>query len=431
MTKTIELRRVVVTGVGLVTPVGIGTQESWDSILKGVSGAATFDDSIDHAGFSVHFGCQVKGFDIENYMNPREAKRVDKFVHFTVASAHMAKEDAGLELDKINLDRCGSIFASGIGGILSVEQQLRKYLENYGDGEGDKPRKAAKRISPFSVPLLMVNAGCGQVAIELGFKGVNYAPVTACASGSHAIGLAFRHIQVGDADLIVTGGSEAGIGIMGLGGFSSMKALSTRNDNPSKACRPFDLNRDGFVMGEGAGSIVLEELEHAKARGAKIYAEVIGYGFTDDASHITAPSEKGEGIARAMSIAMEQGGVKVDEIDYINAHGTSTPLNDKSECAGIKLALGDDNASKVSVSSTKSCTGHMLGAAGGVELGFCALAIRDGIVPPTINYETLDPDCDLDITPNIAKKRDIKFAMSNSLGFGGHNASLLLGRYEE
>ena len=313
-----------------------------------------------------------------------------------------------------------------------LSKQLRKYLENYGDCEGDKPRKAAKRISPFSVPLLMVNAGCGQVAIELGFKGVNYAPVTACASGSHAIGLAFRHIQVGDADLIVTGGSEAGIGIMGLGGFSSMKALSTRNDDPSKACRPFDLNRDGFVMGEGAGSIVLEELEHAKARGAKIYAEVIGYGFTDDASHITAPSEKGEGIARAMSICNGARWSKgLDEIDYINAHGTSTPLNDKSECAGIKLALGDDNASKVSVSSTKSCTGHMLGAAGGVELGFCALAIRDGIVPPTINYETLDPDCDLDITPNIAKKRDIKFAMSNSLGFGGHNASLLLGRYEE
>ncbi len=431
MSKTIELRRVVITGVGLVTPVGVGTQESWDSILKGVSGAATFDDSIDHAGFSVHFGCQVKDFDIEKYMNPREAKRVDKFVHFTVASAQMAKEDAALDLEKINLERCGSVFASGIGGILSVEEQLRKYLENYGDGEGDKPRKAAKRISPFSVPLLMVNAGCGQVAIEFGFKGINYAPVTACASGSHAIGLAFRHIQVGDADVMITGGSEAGIGIMGLGGFSSMKALSTRNDDPARACRPFDKDRDGFVMGEGAGSLVLEELEHAKARGAKIYAEVIGYGFTDDASHITAPSDKGEGIARAMNIAMAHGDVKPDEIDYINAHGTSTPLNDKSECAGIKLALGEENSRKVSVSSTKSCTGHMLGAAGGVELGFCALAIRDGIVPPTINYENPDPDCDLDVTPNKPKKRDIRYAMSNSLGFGGHNASLLIGRYEE
>ncbi len=431
MSKTIELRRVVITGVGLVTPVGVGTQQSWDSILKGVSGAATFDDSIDHAGFSVHFGCQVKDFDIANYMNPREAKRVDKFVHFTVASAQMAKEDAALDLEKTNLERCGSVFASGIGGILSVEEQLRKYLENYGDGEGDKPRKAAKRISPFSVPLLMVNAGCGQVAIEFGFKGVNYAPVTACASGSHAIGLAFRHIQVGDADVMITGGSEAGIGIMGLGGFSSMKALSTRNDDPARACRPFDKDRDGFVMGEGAGSLVLEELEHAKARGAKIYAEVIGYGFTDDASHITAPSDKGEGIARAMNIAMAHGDVKPEEIDYINAHGTSTPLNDKSESAGIKLALGAENARKVSVSSTKSCTGHMLGAAGGVELGFCALAIRDSIVPPTINYETPDPDCDLDVTPNAPKKRDIRYAMSNSLGFGGHNASLLIGRYEE
>ena len=420
----------MVTGIGLVTPVGIGAEESWESVLKGVSGAATFDDSIDHAGFSVHFGCQVKDFDITKYMNPREAKRVDRFVHFTVASACMAKEDAGLDLDKIDLERCGSVFASGIGGILSVEQQLRKYLENYGDGEGDKPRKAAKRISPFSVPLLMVNAGCGQVAIELGFKGINYAPVTACASGSHAIGLAFRHIQVGDSDIMLAGGSEAGIGIMGLGGFSSMKALSTRNDDPATACRPFDLERDGFVMGEGAGSLMLEELEHAKARGAKIYAEVIGYGFTDDATHITAPSDRGEGIARAMNIAMAQGGVQPSDIDYINAHGTATPLNDKSEIAGIKLSLGEDIARKVSLSSTKSCTGHMLGAAGGVELGFCALAMRDGVVPPTINYKTPDPACDLDVTPNTPKEREIRYAMSNSLGFGGHNASLLLGRYE-
>ncbi len=415
--------------MGLVTPVGIGTQESWDAVQKGVSGAATFDDSIDHAGFSVHFGCQVKGFNIEKYMNPREAKRVDKFVHFTVASTLMARDDAGLDLESLNLERCGTVFASGIGGILSVEEQLRKYLVNYGDGEGDKPRKAAKRISPFSVPLLMVNAGCGQVAIELGFKGINYAPVTACASGSHALGLAFRHIQVGDADVMVAGGSEAGIGIMGLGGFSSMKALSTRNDDPARACRPFDKDRDGFVMGEGAGSLILEELEHAKARGARIYAEVLGYGFTDDASHITAPSDQGEGIARAMNIAMEQGGIQASDIDYINAHGTSTPLNDKSEIAGIKLALGEEIARKVSISSTKSCTGHMLGAAGGVELGFCALAIRDGVVPPTINYETLDPDCDLDVTPNTAKKREIRYAVSNSLGFGGHNASILIGRY--
>ena len=430
MAKTIELRRVVVTGVGLVTPVGVGTQESWDAVLKGVNGAATFDDSIDHEGFSVHFGCQVKDFDINKFMNPREAKRIDKFVHFTVAAAQMAKEDAGLDLEKVDLNRCGSVFASGIGGILSVEQQLRKYLDNYGDGEGDKPRKAAKRISPFSVPLLMVNAGCGQVAIELGFKGLNYAPVTACASGSHAIGLAFRHIQVGDADVVLAGGSEAGIGIMGLGGFSSMKALSTRNDDPQKACRPFDKDRDGFVMGEGAGAVMLEELEHAKARGAKIYGEVVGYGFTDDASHITAPSETGDGIARAMKIAMDQAGASPEDIDYINAHGTSTPLNDKSETAGIKLALGEAGSKNVSVSSTKSCTGHMLGAAGGVEFGFCALAMRDGMIPPTINYETPDPECDLDVTPNVARKREVKYAMSNSLGFGGHNVSLLLGKYE-
>ena len=255
--------------------------------------------------------------------------------------------------------------------------------------------------------------------------------MTACASGSHALGLAFRHIQVGDADLIISGGSEAGIGIMGLGGFANMHALSTRNDDPKRACRPFDKDRDGFVMGEGAGALVLEELEHAKARGATIYAEMLGYGFTDDATHITAPSDKGEGLARAMKIAMEQAGVLPDEIDYINAHGTSTQLNDKSETAGIKNALGEAAARKVSISSTKSCTGHMLGAAGGVELGFAALAVKEGIIPPTINYTTPDPECDLNYTPNVAVKREVRYAFSNSLGFGGHNASLLIGRYEE
>ena len=430
MAKTIELRRVVVTGIGLVTPLGTGTEKSWDGVVEGISSAATFTDDIDHSGFSVHFGCQVKDFDIKKWMNPREARRVDPFVHFTVGASNLAKDDAGLDFDKLNRDRCGSVFASGIGGILSVEAQLRKYLGNYGDGEGDKPRKAAKKISPFSVPLLMVNAGCGQVAIEFGLKGLNYAPVTACASGSHAIGLALRHIQVGDADLIITGGSEAGTGIMGLGGFASMKALSTRNDDPATASRPFDRDRDGFVMSEGSGAIVLEELEHAKARGAKIYAEVLGYGFTDDATHITAPSDQGDGLSRAMKMAMTQGEVNPEQIDYINAHGTSTPLNDKSETAGIKAALGEEIARKVSISSTKGCTGHMLGATGGVEFGFTAMAIKNGIVPPTINYETPDPECDLEYTPNAARKREIKYAISNSLGFGGHNASLLLGRYD-
>ncbi len=419
--KTIELRRVVITGIGLVTPIGIGTRESWENALKGVSGAAEFTQiEMDHSGFPVHFGCEVKDFDVTKWIDAREARRLDKFVHFSVAAAHLAKDDAKLDLEKLNRDRCGAVFASGIGGILSVESQLMRFVE-----------KGPSRISPFSVPLLMVNAGCGQIAIEFGFKGLNYAAVTACASGSHAIGLAFRHIQVGDADLIVSGGSEAGIGIMGLGGFANMHALSTRNDDPKRACRPFDKNRDGFVMGEGAGAIILEELEHAKARGATIYAEMVGYGFTDDATHITAPSDKGEGLARAMKIAMDQAGATPAEIDYINAHGTSTPLNDKSETAGIKGALGEEYARKVSISSTKSCTGHMLGAAGGVELGFTALAIKEGIIPPTINYETPDPDCDLDYTPNTAVKREIRYAFSNSLGFGGHNASLLIKRYEE
>lgn len=419
--KTIECRRVVLTGIGLVTPIGIGTQESWDNALKGVSGAAEFTQiEIDHSGFPVHFGCEVKDFDVTRWIDAREARRLDKFVHFTVAAANIAKDDAKLDLTALDLDRCGSVFASGIGGILSVESQLMRFVE-----------KGPSRISPFSVPLLMVNAGCGQIAIEFGFKGLNYAAVTACASASHAIGLSFRHIQVGDADLIVTGGSEAGIGIMGLGGFANMKALSTRNDDPKRASRPFDKGRDGFVMGEGAGALVFEELEHAKKRGAQIYAEVLGYGFTDDASHITAPSEHGEGIAKAMRIAMAQAEVTPDQIDYINAHGTSTPYNDRSETAGIKLALGLENAYKVSVSSTKGCTGHMLGAAGGVELGYAALAIKHGIIPPTINYETPDPNCDLDYTPNEPKKREVRYALSNSLGFGGHNASILIGKYVE
>ena len=430
MNRIIKLRRVVITGIGLVTPLGTGTSKSWEAITNGVSGSATLSDSIDHKGFRVHFGCQVKDFTITDWMNLREARRVDRFVHFTVAAAQMAKSDAGLDLDKLNLERCGSVFASGIGGILSVEEQLSRYLQHYGAGLDDQPRKAAKKISPFSVPLLMVNAGCGQIAIELGFKGINYAPVSACSSGAHAIGLAFKHIQTGDADLIIAGGSEASIGIMGIGGFSSMKALSTRNDDPARASRPFDRDRDGFVQGEGAGAIVLEELEHAKAREAEIYGELLGFGFTDDALHITTPNEDGEGLARAMKLAMEMGEVTPDKIDYINAHGTATVFNDNAETAAIKGAL-KQAAYEVSISSTKSCTGHMLGASGGVELGLTALAVKNGIIPPTINYETPDPMCDLDYTPNIAREKKIKYALSNSCGFGGHNVSLLIGEYKK
>ena len=430
MNRTIELRRVVITGIGLVTPLGTGTSKSWDAIINGVSGSATLSDDISHKGFRVHFGCQVKDFNISDWMSLREARRVDRFVHFTVAAAKIASRDAGLNFTNLNKERCGSVFASGIGGILSVEEQLSRYLAYYGNGQEDQPKKAAKKISPFSVPLLMVNAGCGQIAIEFGFKGINYAPVSACSSGAHAIGLAFKHIQTGDADLLIAGGSEASIGIMGIGGFSSMKALSTRNDDPARASRPFDKDRDGFVQGEGAGAIILEELEHAKARGAKIYGELLGFGFTDDALHITTPNQNGEGLARAMKIALKMGGVAPDEIDYINAHGTATIFNDNAETAAIKWALGKA-AYQVAISSTKSCTGHMLGAAGGVELGLSALAIKNCIIPPTINYETPDPMCDLDYTPNIARERKIKYALSNSCGFGGHNVSLLIGEYNE
>ncbi|GHS92450.1 3-oxoacyl-[acyl-carrier-protein] synthase 2 [Planctomycetales bacterium] len=416
--KTITLRRVVVTGIGLVSPVGIGTEETWKNIVAGVSGAATFDPT-QHVGFPVQFGCEVKNFDVSRWLDPRSARRLDRFVHFCVASASLAKDDAGLDLPKLNLDRCGSVFASGIGGILSVEEQLMKFTEH-----------GPRRISPFSVPMLMINGGCGQIAIEFGFRGLNYATVTACASSSHAIGLAFRHIQVGDADLIVAGGSEAGIGIMGLGGFANMHALSTRNDEPERASRPFDKNRDGFVIGEGAGALILEDLDHAKKRGAKIYAEVLGYGFTDDATHITAPDEKGDGLAAAMRLAMAMGEVNPEQIDYVNAHGTSTELNDRMETNALKQALGD-HAYKTVISSTKSCTGHMLGAAGAFELGCSALAIRDGVAPPTINYETPDPECDLNYTPNKAVEKKIRYAMSNSCGFGGHNASLLIGEFRD
>ncbi len=430
MKKQLKLRRVVITGIGLLTPLGNSTEESWNGVINGNSGAATLSSDIDHSGFSVHFGCQIKDFDPCNWLDPRTSRRVDRFTQYAVAASKMAFNDSALDTAALNPERCGTVFASGIGGILSVEEQLRKYLQNYADGSGERPRKAAKKISPFSVPLLMVNAASGQIAIELGLRGINYAPVSACSSGAHAAGLAFRHVQTGEADIMLAGGSEAGIGIMGLGGFSSMKALSRRNEAPERASRPFDRERDGFVQGEGAGAVVLEELEHALNRGARIYAEVLGYGFTDDARHITTPCPDGSGLARAMTAALAMGEVPPAAVDYINAHGTSTELNDLAETAAIHGALGAA-ARRVAVSSTKSCTGHMLGAAGGVEVGFTALALQNGLIPPTINYENPDPGCDLDYTPNHAVKRDLNYALTNSCGFGGHNVSILLGHYPE
>jgi len=411
-------RRVVVTGLGLVTPVGVGNDAAWDGVVSGRSGAAEIT-LVDHKDFSVHFACEVKDLDASQWMDAREIKRVDRFVHFAIASAVMAVQDAKVDVGAIDRTRCGVIYGSGIGGVLSMEEQYQRFVE-----------KGPRRITPFMIPLLMVNCACGVIAIRFGFQGVNYAPVTACATASHAIGLAMRHIQWGEADMMIAGGAEAGVSVLGLGGVSNMKALSPRNDDPQRASRPFDKDRDGFVMGEGAGALLLEELEHAQARGAPIYAEVLGYGMTDDAHHITAPSEDGEGGTRAMQQAIADAGVRPEQIDYINAHGTSTPYNDRTETLCIKRSLGEAAARAVSVSSTKSCTGHMLGAAGGVEAAFTCLAIQKSVIPPTINYTTPDPECDLDYTPNEAKAREVRYALSNSLGFGGHNCTLCFGRYE-
>jgi 3-oxoacyl-[acyl-carrier-protein] synthase II len=411
-------RRVVVTGIGAVTPVGNDAKTAWESLLHGRSGAAEIS-LIDHADFPVHFACEVKDFEPTDYIDPREAKRLDRFVHFAIASAGMAMADAALKEGGYTPERTGCVYGSGIGGILSVESQYDRFRE-----------KGPRRITPFMIPLLMTNAACGNIAIRYGLKGANYCPVSACATGAHAIGLAMRHIQWGEADVMVCGGSEAGISILGLGGFANMKALSTRNDSPETASRPFDRTRDGFVIGEGAGCLVLESLEHAQARGAAIHAEILGYGFTDDAYHITAPNEGGEGAIRAIRTAVEDSGLKPEQIDYINAHGTSTPYNDKTETKAIKAAMGEEVARGLSISSTKSCTGHTLGAAGALEAAFTIFAIEHGVIPPTANLSEADPECDLDYTPNEPKEKPVKYALSNSNGFGGHNATLCFGRYE-
>lgn len=419
MTAVQYPRRVVITGIGPVTPIGVGKDEAWPNVVAGKSGAAEMT-LVKHEDYPVHFCCEVKDFDPTAWMDARETKRVDRFTHFAMASAKLAMQDSGIDMSQENAERCGIVFGCGIGGVLSMEEQFEKFYT-----------KGARRISPFTVPLLMVNCASGMMAIEHGFQGLNYAPVTACATGSHAIGLAMRHIQWNEADIIMAGGTEAGISILGLGGFANMKALSTRNDDPTKASRPFDKDRDGFVMGEGAGTLVLEELEHAKARGATIYAEVLSYGMTDDAHHITAPDESARGGTRSMKMAIEGAGITPDQVDYINAHGTSTPYNDKTETLAIKQAFGEAAARKVAISSTKGCTGHLLGAAGGVEACFAVMAIKESILPPTINYTTPDPECDLDYVPNEARKREVRYALSNSLGFGGHNCTVCFGRYED
>jgi len=409
-------RRVVVTGLGVVSPVGTGIDKFWSSIKNGVSGVDTIT-KFDVNGFSTKIAAEVKDFKAEDFIDKKEAKRMDRYTQFAMAAAKMAIADSNLDLDKVNKERFGIVLGVGIGGMETLEDQA-KVLASKGCG----------RISPFFVPMMIANMAAGQIAIMTGAKGINFTTVTACASATNAIGSAFRSIQWGDADIVITGGAEAAITPLALAGFCSMKALSTRNDDPKGASRPFDAERDGFVMGEGAGLLVLESLEHALERGAPIYAEVGGYGLTADAYHITAPAPNGEGGARAMKIAIADAGVLPQDLDYINAHGTSTLYNDKFETMAIKEVFGE-HAKKLAVSSTKSMTGHLLGAAGGIEAAILALSIKDSFIPPTINYTTVDPECDLDYVPNKGRKCNVNCAISNSFGFGGHNASILFKKY--
>lgn len=410
-------RRVVVTGLGTVSPVGNDVETSWNNILAGKSGIGPLT-RLDPDKYSAKVAAEVKNFDIEDYIERKDARKMDRFTHYALVSAQAAVKDAGLAINDSNAERIGVWIGSGIGGMETLENQFEIFQ-----------KRGYRRVSPFFVPMMIPDMATGQVSIYLGAKGVNSCTVTACATGTNSIGDAFKVIQRGDADAMIAGGAESPITQMSVAGFCANTALST-NPDPSTASRPFDLNRDGFIIGEGAGVIVLEELEHALNRGADIYAEIIGYGSTGDAYHITAPAPGGEGGARAMKIALEDGGLSPEDIDYINAHGTSTPYNDKYETMAVKEVFGD-HAYNLAMSSTKSMTGHLLGAAGGVEAIFTVLAIKEGILPPTINYETPDPDCDLDYVANQSRKKDINTAISNSLGFGGHNATIAFKKYSE
>ena len=409
-------RRVVVTGVGAVSPLGNTIDDTWAAIKAGKSGVGPLT-RVDAEKFSAKVAAEVKDFDIEQYVERKEARKMDRFTQYALAAALMAHKDSGLEVNESNAERVGVWIGSGIGGMETYEQQFLTFQE-----------RGARRVSPFFIPMLIPDMASGQVSIYLGAKGPNSCSVTACASGTNSIGDAFKVIERGDADVMITGGAEAPIVNMAIAGFTANTALTT-NVDPATASRPFDKNRDGFVIGEGSGIVILEELEHAKARGAKIYAEVIGYGATGDAHHITAPAPEGEGAARAMQMALDTAGVTPSKVDYINAHGTSTPYNDLFETQAVKTVFGE-HAYKLAMSSTKSMTGHLLGAAGGVEAIFTVLALHEGILPPTINLHEPDPACDLDYVPNEARQADIHYAISNSLGFGGHNASLLFKKYE-
>lgn len=411
-------RRVVVTGMGMISPLGIGLEKNWEALCRGESGIGRIS-RFDPSDMSSQIAGEVKGFDPANYIEQKEIKKMDTFIHYALAAAQMAMDDAGLKVEAENAERIGVLVGTGIGGLPAIEYYHTRLLE-----------KGSKRISPFFIPMVIANLPSGQIAIRFGAKGPNSAVATACATGSHAIGDAFKIIQRGDADAMIAGGTEATISPLGIGGFCAMKALSARNDEPQKASRPFDLHRDGFVMGEGAGIVILEELGFAIRRGVKIHGEVIGYGMSGDAFHMTAPCPDGDGAVRCMRMAIQNAGISPADVNYINAHGTSTKFNDEFETMAIKKVFGD-LAYRIPISSTKSMTGHLLGAAGGIEAIISILTIVRGIIPPTINYECPDPECDLDYVPNKARKATVDVALSNSFGFGGTNACLLFKRYIE
>ena len=412
-----QKRRVVVTGIGMISPLGIGNEPTWRGLLEGKSGVDTIT-KFDATDYACKIAGEVRGFDPEQWIEKKEVKKSDTFIHYAVAAAQMAVDDAGLDTGACDNERLGVIIGSGIGGLPLIEETHKKLLDR---GPG--------RISPFFIPGLIVNLASGHISIRFSCKGPSSAPATACATGAHAIGDAFKIIQRDEADVMFAGGTEAVVTPLAVGGFAAMRALSTRNDDPRHASRPWDLNRDGFVMGEGAGVLLLEERERAIARGAKIYCELTGYGMSSDAYHITSPAEDGSGMINVMRRALKDSGLQTTDIDYINAHGTSTPLGDKAETLAIKGVFGE-HAYKLSVSSTKSMTGHLLGAAGGLEAAIAALVVKEDVLPPTINYETPDPDCDLDYVPNQARPKPVRHVLSNSFGFGGTNATLVFSKHE-
>lgn len=412
-------RRVVVTGVGLVTAIGNDVPTTWDGLMTGANGA-DYIKKFDTEKFSVKFACEVKGFDPLSFLDKKEARRMGAFTHFALAASDEAMAHSGLKVDESNAEMIGTYISSGIGDFWAIEREHEKLLHSGPD-----------RVSPFFIVSAIVNLAAGNVSIRHGAKGPNSATATACSAGAHAIGDSFRLIERGDADAMICGGAESAITPMSVAGFASMRALSTRNDDPKHASRPFDAERDGFVIGEGAGILILEELEFAKARGANILAEIVGYGMSGDAFHVTMPDESGSGAIRVMQRAIKDAGISPDQIGYVNAHGTSTPYNDKFESLAIKTVFGEHAKNGLAVSSTKSMTGHALGAAGGIEAVFSVLALKDGKLPPTINYEIPDPECDLDYVTNVARDADIEYALSNSFGFGGTNASLIFKKYSE